>query len=160
MKTQKQLTQPILITNDNILWAALHLKNGLCVKDNAYAIYYHMNSEGKIGAFELNKQYNDGFCYSNIDDFIKCKSMISTSWSIYELRPHWMPNFSNSKKGDKCFSSINGDLVIDFFNEIEDKAIVAGKYGYYLNGYWCHDDKHPTLFNSKQQCIDYWNHQI
>ena len=28
MKTQKQLTQPIIITNDNILWAALHLKVG------------------------------------------------------------------------------------------------------------------------------------
>lgn len=73
------------------------------------------------------------------------------------MKNPFTPDFNNAKVGDKCFS-VSNDIV-----EIEDTF----KYGIYAvsvptgesftgHGRFWESDKHPSLFNSFQQFLDYW----
>ena len=69
----------------------------------------------------------------------------------------YMPYFASSNVGDKCFSAFDGCVEIQgFINDDYPRRIIASNVRYANNG--CHwtSDKPPTLFNSFQQFMHYW----
>lgn len=66
--------------------------------------------------------------------------------------PH-KPNFDDVKVGDKCFEAAYG---ISTIAALDDTIWASSVQWYYMNGKYMSCDKHPTLFNSFQQFLDYW----
>ena len=73
--------------------------------------------------------------------------------------PH-KPNFENAKVGDKCFSAQNDEeavISIKVYGICVDEWIgVSSYFSYNHDGKANPMHKHPTLFNSFQQFLDYW----
>ena len=71
-------------------------------------------------------------------------------------------DFSKSKVGDKCWSALNGQCLVDKVEVSEDEAYVwaLNQNGYTadysLNGYQHPKDNHPGLVHSYEQFIAYW----
>ena len=79
------------------------------------------------------------------------------------------PNFENAKVGDECFSVANGYSIVNDMGgiviandkqydfELQVKVRDFNSLSYYdYDGRALFMDKHPTLFNSFQQFMDYW----
>ena len=69
--------------------------------------------------------------------------------------PH-TPEFSNAMVGDACFSVANGIVEIEDIVSMLYPIHTSDSEYYDISGRYLPSDKHPSLFNSFQQFMDYW----
>lgn len=60
------------------------------------------------------------------------------------------------KKGQKAWSTLDGDVEIENIDDA-DEYLIAGDNSYSLDGKFHDSDKHPSLFHSLKDCQDYFN---
>jgi hypothetical protein len=67
--------------------------------------------------------------------------------------------FADAKVGDKVWSVSMGDVIITDIDSNDSYPIIINNVVFDMGGFDCIASIHPTLFLSKQDCIDYWKSQ-
>lgn len=79
--------------------------------------------------------------------------ILSGALGIPEDNPNEM-KLKDAAQGQKCFTATFGETVIAL--RFEGKIVTVQKEIYDLNGRKDPHDRHPTLFNNKEEFFNYW----